>query len=155
MHEFGVLSTTSKVDPHISMIDDATKRALFNDIHRDIAEISAKTVERIPESITDLVYPPNAEFTPEERAALQQLQLSKDARSGLQKLVAEACSGVMFGFFALTDGVADPSTGDFPVWLGVSLTPKPDEDEPMLHDEFYSSYWDYKEEFTIPSTPVF
>jgi len=126
------------------MIDDATKRALFIDIHRDIAEASAKAVERIGQSGTGLVYPPNAEFTHAERAALEQMQLSDAARSGLQKLVAEACSTVMFRFFELADGVADPTTGDFAVWLGVSLAPKPAEDEPMLHDEFYESYWNYR-----------
>ena len=42
------------------------------------------------------------------------------------------------------DGVADPYTGDFDVWHGVSFCPK-ETNEAMLHDELYASFWDYEE----------
>jgi hypothetical protein len=125
------------------MINDATRQA-FIDIHRDIHDVAAKTIARIPQAIGELVYPPNAKFTSDEIAALQNLELSEAAHSALQKLVVEASSTVMFQFFTLLDGVADPTTGKFDPWLGVLLVAKPDEDEPMLHDEFYESYWNYK-----------
>ena len=106
------------------MIDDATQQALFIDIHRDIHDVAAKTVARIPNAVGELVYPPNAEFTPAELTALQHLQLSEAARSALQKLVAEASSTIVFQFLSLLDGVADPTTGKFEQWLGVSLAVK-------------------------------
>jgi hypothetical protein len=126
------------------MIDDAARRALFIDIHRDIHDVATKTASCIPDAVDKLIYPPNAEFTRAELSALRKLQLAAAARSALAKLVAAACSTVMFQFFTLLDGVADPSTGDFDPWLGASLAPKPEEDEPMLHDEFHESYWSYK-----------
>jgi hypothetical protein len=126
------------------MNDDATRQALFIDIHRDIHDVAAKTIARIPQAIGELVYPPNAKFTSDELVALQNLELSEAACSALQKLVAGASSIVVFQFFTLLDGVADPTTGKFNPWLGVSLVAKLGEDEPMFHDEFYESYWNYK-----------
>ena len=127
------------------MIDEATQRALFIDLHRDIHDVSAKTVARIPNAINEVIYPPDGQLTLSEKNALRELQLSDAARSGLQKLIAEASSTVVFNLFALIDGVADPSTGKFDPWLGISLAPKSEEDEPMLHDEFYESYWSYNQ----------
>jgi hypothetical protein len=133
------------VGPSAEVIDEQTRRALFIDIHRDIHDVAAKTVTRVPDAIGDLIYPLNGELTSAELAALKELKLSEAARSGLQKLIIEASSTVMFRFFELLDGVADPTTGNFSPWLGVSLAAKSSQDEPMLHDELYDSWWNYKE----------
>lgn len=129
------------------MIDEATAKALLIDIHREIRDVAIKTTNSIAESTCDLVYPPNEEFTPEEVAALRELRLPIASRTALEKIIADAASSVIFHFFALVDGVADPATGDFTNWLGVSFVPKIEENTPMLHDEFFDSYWDYKDHF--------
>jgi hypothetical protein len=43
----------------------------------------------------------------------------------------------------MMDGVADPEA-DVGDWPGVTLASKGEDDEDMLHDEFYESWWDYK-----------
>ncbi len=126
------------------MIDEATRNAIFIDIHASVARASAWVLETLGRE--DPRYPPEGGLTAEERQALADMQLSPRARSGLRKLVASACVTPVFDFLCLLDGVADPETGSFDPWLGLTLAPKPEEDEPMLHDELYESYWLYKEQ---------
>jgi len=125
------------------MIKKELRDALFIEIHKAIEE-SAESVAQLQTS--HLSYPPGVELTPEETAALQTLNLSAVARSALRRLAANACSYPLFQFFCLLDGVADPESEPDDVWLGATLAEKPDEDEPMLHDEFYESYWLWKED---------
>ena len=121
------------------MIDKATRNALFLDVHNAITESAESVVEL---DAADLAYPPGVELTADEAHALSLIQLTEPAKSGLRKLVANACSNPIFQFFSLLDGVADPSVDLQDVWLGATLEVNTsDEDEPMLHDEFFESYW--------------
>ena len=126
------------------MIEKQIRDALFLEIHKAIEESAQSVVSQLQSS--GLSYPPGAELTPDEMAALSSLTLSEAAKSGLRKVVADACAYPLFHFFTLLDGVADPETDLGGVWLGASIAEKPEEDEPMLHDELYESYWLYKKE---------
>lgn len=124
------------------MVDEATLKALFIEIHKSVHRAAADALNFA--SFSDPIYPPEGGLTQEEKDALQALELSPHEKSGLHKLIRHACVTPVFDLFCLFDGVADPETGKFDPWLGLTLAPKPEEDEPMLHDALYESYWDYK-----------
>ena len=127
------------------MIDKETQKALFIEIHRAIEEAASSVIKDLEGSGQELkvTYPPGyAPLTPEEKVAIQNLKLSPEARSGLKKIILDAASYPLFQLFALMDGVADPETGSFDVWRGISFCPK--EETLMLHDELYGSFWDYE-----------
>jgi hypothetical protein len=97
-----------------------------------------------------VVYPPidystGAQLSSAETAAIVGMSLSSDARSGLEKLVADAVAAAFFRFFCLLDGVADPQVREVDDWFGAVLAAPPDGDRPMLHDELFGSYWRYRE----------
>ena len=97
-----------------------------------------------------VTYPPmdstGAQLSSAETAAIVGMSLSTEARSGLEKLVADAAAAAFFRFFCLLDGVADPEVREVDDWFGAVLTAPPnDEDRPMLHDELFDSYWRYRE----------
>lgn len=125
------------------MIEKTTRDALFKEIHKAIDEATESVVTQLQDA--DLSYPPGAELNQDESAALSSLELSEPAKSGLRKLVADACSYPLFHFFSLLDGVTSPNADLGEVWLGAAISEKGEEDEPMLHDELYESYWLYKE----------
>jgi hypothetical protein len=88
-----------------------------------------------------LTYPPGVEFSPQETAALRELAITSDAATGLVKLATSACAGPIFQLLTLLDGVADPQAETSDTWLGADLTLPGDGDRPMIHDEFFDSYW--------------
>ena len=126
------------------MIDDRTRAALFEEIHRAIAESAAATVASVGTAAAPTItYPPDESLTDGEVAALRALVLSSDAASGVRKLFAEACSYPIFHLCSLLDGVSDPRSCSGH-WSGLVLVPRTADAEPMLHDEFYASYADHK-----------
>jgi hypothetical protein len=124
------------------MVDETTLKALFIEIHKSVHRASEEALNF--GSCSDWIYPPDGGLTQQEKDSLKALKLSPDAKSGLHKLIRHACVSPIFDLFCLIDGVGDPETGNFDPWLGLTLAPKPDEYEPMLHDELYESYHDYK-----------
>ncbi len=124
------------------MVNERTRLALLLEVHLAIAEAASSVLDRIGNSTVrvDLAYPPNAKVSDAEQTALQNLSLDPEARSALRKVVADACSGAFFRTFAVIDGVGDPADWSGGTWLGVSLAPKAEDDEAMLHDEFFDSY---------------
>ena len=134
------------------MIDPKIQTALLVELHRSIAQAASRTVNSLgnPDASPDLGYPPNEELTFYEREALRSLKLSDHARTGLAKMVGSASADAVFHFFSVLDGVVDlPEYLDEErvykgVWTGVALTQQKGEYEPMLHDDFYESYWAYK-----------
>ncbi len=126
------------------MLNNVIRNAILAEVHRAIHEAASSCVAALENP--NITYPPNEELTPAERSALAALFLSAEARSGMQKLLADTASYPLFHLFALMDGVGDPV--DFPgEWTGLSLSVKED-DEPMLHDDFCESYWDFAESRT-------
>ena len=96
------------------MIDPKMIKALFYETHKAIKESSADVVNNLAE--VEVAYPPGSELTVSEIAALKTLELSPDAKSGLQKLISDACSYPSFHLFSLMDGVADPESDDLGDW---------------------------------------
>jgi hypothetical protein len=98
---------------------------------------------------TTLSYPPNEEgrLTDEELAALARLRLEPAARSALRKIVRDAASSPLFQLFCLLDAVGAPELTSVTPWLAVNLAPAKG-DRPMMHDEFFDSYWSYLEKRT-------
>ncbi len=125
------------------MIEKTIRDALFKELHKAIDE-SAEYVCRLDAS--GLAYPPGVELSSEESEAITSLQLSDAAKAALRKLVTDACSAPLFHFFSLLDAVADPEAELDEMWMGATIEAKNDEeDEPMLHDELFGSYWLYKD----------
>lgn len=97
-----------------------------------------------------VVYPPvdatGPQLTPAETAAIATLPLSFEARSGLEKLVADAAAAAFFRFFCLLDGVGDPEVERVHPWHGaIFAEPANLADRAMLHDQFFDSYFRYRE----------
>ncbi len=120
-------------------------------IHSLLLETHAAIEAAAEDSISNLTspevgYPPNAGFTDSELTALKKLNLSEDAKTGLIKLIRDACSYPVFHLLSLMDGVTDPDSSDLDEWEGVSLSPKQEDDEDgeMMHEAFFDSYWDYE-----------
>jgi len=70
------------------MVNERTRNAILLEVHRAIAEAASSVLDRIgdPGVRADLAYPPNAEVSDSEQAALHDLALGREARSGLRKL---------------------------------------------------------------------
>jgi hypothetical protein len=131
------------------MTREEIQRALFLEMHKEIEEATAVGLSWFgsTQQGADVTYPPGETLTAEEKAALKNLELSPAARSAVKKIVTDIASAPLFHLFSLMDGVADPESGNFELWLGADFAEKPlepDGEEVMLHDEFYSSYWEYK-----------
>ncbi len=127
-----------------------TRKALFIEIHKTAERVTLEALDF--SSIPSQLYPPEGGMTPEERLALQSLNLSPAAKSGLAKIIRHASITPVFDLLTLIDGVADPEIGDFKPWLGIrlSLNSVDDTDDTgnshmMWHDELYDSYWAYKD----------
>ena len=123
------------------MINADIRNALFMEIHKAIEECS-KSVSNL--NTSDLCYPPDIKLTIGENKALSSLHLSNEAKSGLRKLVADACSYPIFHFLSLLDAVTDPDVELDDVWLGATIEPVTDSEaennDMMLHDQFYETY---------------
>lgn len=128
------------------MTDEETKAFLI-DVHRaiedQVADIAHKLVRGVVEDVT---YPPNGGFTADEFRALQALHECRTPalESAFRKLMADAAAGVVFELFCLIDGVGDPQNfaGD---WETYQITAARDDRHEMLHDEFYATYWDWRD----------
>jgi len=79
------------------MISKKLREALFKEIHKSIEESTETLISDLHE--TAISYPPGNELTNEEKAALGNLNLSNAAKTGLEKLVADACAYPLFHFF--------------------------------------------------------
>ncbi|MFP7155546.1 hypothetical protein SFC34_06845 [Priestia aryabhattai] len=98
-------------------------------------------------------------LTDEESLGLSKENLSPASIKAIEKIVKDNMMGLFFDFMCLVDGVSDPNDIEIDnggVWLGLQIKPKhllseqelEDEDnELMLHDEVYNSYWDWKDQF--------
>lgn len=129
------------------MIKKSILNAILKDVHQNIDISATQVVDKFEN--TEMAYPPGVELTAEEKAALSLIYLSDFAKSGLKKLIADACSTPLFHLFCQFDGVGDPSIELDEVWLGIRLTQKKiDDEEPeeeFLHDDFFETSWLYKD----------
>ena len=130
----------------MNLSEDNTK-AILLDIHQDIDEYADHAISIIFGDNNDaLSYPPNIVFTADEITALKKLNSSDNLKSVLKKIIADNSAGVVFNLLNNIDGTTDPKNIS-DNWHGVALVDRdPDLDEDsanFLHDEFYSTYWDW------------
>jgi hypothetical protein len=131
-------------------LSESNSKALLLDIHDDI-ELYANNATSIIFSSTNesLTYPPNIELTGEEIQALNNVIFSDNLKSALKKIIADNSANVVFNLLNNIDGTTDPKRSDD--WTGVRLIDADEnynneETENFLHDEFYSIYWDWKDD---------
>ena len=84
------------------------------------------------------------DLTEKEISALNAQKFTDESISAIEKIVRDNIMGAFHSAFCLLDGVSDPvSENEEDIWVGLKLEEKQDEDEEFLHDELYSSYWDW------------
>ena len=133
------------------MIPERVRVALMIEIHSAIAVSTSRLMSVLGnvDAEPEVHYPPNAELSIYEREALRSLKLNPFASSAIEKLVRGAMSYPTFHLLSLLDGVADlPQVIDGDsvydgVWKGLSLVEREAGSQPMLHDEFYQTFWDF------------
>ena len=121
------------------MRTESPMRQLWPDIHRSLREASEVLANSVgqPQSKLDLAYPPGAELSSAEAKALQDLPLSGIARKG--RCICLPRASIPSLRPARRGCGSDCCQRE--VWSGVDLVPASEEDRPMLHDEFFESYW--------------
>jgi hypothetical protein len=125
-------------------METESHRAVFAEVHKAIDEAAQAAVDSL--SLTGKpspTYPPGVELTTEELNLLSGIVLTTAEREVLKKIIADACSYPLFHMLSILDGVTAPYVIEIPDWTGGVLGTS--EDGPMLHDEFFDTYWDYEE----------
>jgi hypothetical protein len=129
-------------------LSDNNRNALLLSLHKlieEYADTQAKSIFQGEKS--SVSYPPNGGLSEAEEQALKQLQGNELLMTALRKLFASNSAGVFFSFFSVIDGVAEPDVDDGN-WSEVLLIDKPEDfedDVQFLHDEFLSTYWDWRD----------
>ncbi|MFH2009256.1 MAG: hypothetical protein ABI333_21885 [bacterium] len=127
------------------------RKTLLLEMHRIVDEAAEQTVEGLGSDFdaSSIVYPPKPVLDDAEVSAIRALPLSRETRTALRAIVANACSSAFFQLLCLVDGVGDPEVQEIEEWYGARLMPvEPDDDsedaEMMWHDELFESYWEYE-----------
>jgi hypothetical protein len=125
------------------------RSTLLIHLHKSIEESANTNANHIIHGrLNQLInYPPNGGLTEKEIDALEELKGKEELKSALRKILASTTADVFFDIFNIIDGTADPDPGTGK-WTEVMLVDKPedlDEDVEFLHDDFYGTYWDWKE----------
>lgn len=122
-------------------------RQLFlREIHNIIKEYS-EVGEQLKQPPKELSWE-EFNLTKNEISALDAQKFTDESISAIEKIVRDNIMGAFHSAFCLLDGVSDPvSENDEGIWVGLKLEEKQEdeEDEEFLHDELYSSYWDWHE----------
>lgn len=93
-------------------------------------------------------------LTVTELNALKAQQFTPESISGIEKIVRDNLMATFFEVFCILDGVGDPNESLMEpdeVWLGLKLTEVKYNEEgeeevtEFLHDEFFSTYQEWKE----------
>ena len=120
------------------MLEEIDRHALFQEMHRAIEETATVTARNLMRGTSELTYPPNCGFSPDETSALQSLKNTPAMERAIRKVIADAAAYPIFHLLSIADGVADQPEID-----GVSAEDKTAV-ELMLHDGFYESYWAWR-----------
>ncbi len=130
-------------------LSEENRKTLLINIHKSIEEAASTTANNIFHGrFNQLInYPPNGGLTENEVKVIEELKGSEDLKSALRKLFASTTSDVLFDFFNIIDGTSDPDpgTGQWSEVMIIDKSEDPDSDVEFLHDDFYGSYWDWKE----------
>jgi hypothetical protein len=130
-------------------LSQENRNTLLINLHKSIEENSDATANHVFHGrFNQLInYPPNGGLTEDELRAIDQLKGNEQLKSALRKLFASSASDVLFDLFNVTDGTSDPDPGTGE-WSEVMIVDKPedfDDHYEFLHDDFYATYWDWKE----------
>ena len=134
-------------------LSENNKKSLLVSIHQLIEENASNTADELEQKRTNhlINYPSNGGFTELERLELEQLEFNPTLKSALRKIFASNTADTFFSFLNIIDGTIDP-TVEYDEWEDVMLVDFNEENEidSMLHDDFYETYWDWKEKRTDP-----
>lgn len=130
-------------------LSPANKTTLFIHLHKSIEEAANTSANHIMHGrYNQLInYPPNGGLTENEIRSLEELRGNENLKSALRKILASTTADVFFDVFNVIDGTADPDPGSGQ-WTELMLVDKPeyfDGNADFLHDDFFSTYWDWKE----------
>ena len=130
-------------------LSEENKKTILIHLHKSIEVASNTTANHIFHGRSNKLinYPPNGGLTENEIKAIEDLKGNEDLKSALRKLFASTTSDVLFDFFNLVDGTSDPDPGGAE-WREIMIVDKPEDfedDVEFFHDDFYGSYWDWKE----------
>lgn len=130
-------------------LSEHNNKTLMLSLHKSIEEYADyASTQLMKGETTDLLnYPPNCGFTDGEQKALEKLRNDQELKSALRKILAENSASVIFDLMNHIDGTTDPSE-NLGEWTQVCFVDRSDEIEApdeMLHDNFYGTYWDWKE----------
>lgn len=131
-------------------MEDAKRQALLLEVHEAIREQAELLTKQLCGDLEapSISYPPGAELTGEELAALKAMNLPDSVAPAIQKLAADAMSSAFFRFFSVLDAVGDPVHHDGE-WLPLTLTESPDDEQaPMWHHDHFETYWTWHESRT-------
>lgn len=123
-----------------------SKQLFLRELHNIIKEYS-EIGEQLKQPPKEL---PWEEFnlTKDEINSLRTQEFTDESISAIEKIVRDNIMGAFHSAFCLLDGVSDPVLeDDDDMWFGLKLVEKQEEEEEedFLHDELYSSYWDWQE----------
>lgn len=129
-------------------LSNENKLTLLLSLHQSIEESANSSANDIQHGRTNQLinYPPNGGFTEDETIELEKLKNNQILKSALRKVIASSISDTLFELFNIIDGTTDPAT-EVGEWSEVMLVDFDEENEvdSMLHDEFFETYWDWKE----------
>lgn len=125
-------------------MNEASQLAVFAEVHKAITESAKAAVSLLGGTARPgISYPPGVAVSAAEAAQLAALDLSPEARTALEKVIADACSHPVLQLLSLLDGTTEPEVIKLRRWEGGSLGEI--EGDTMLHDEFLEAYGDYQE----------
>ena len=134
-------------------LSENNKKSLLVSVHQLIEESANHTVNDLENKRINRIidYPSNGGFTESEKSELEKLEVNSDLKSALRKVLASNTADVFFSFLNIVDGTADP-TIEYGDWQDVMLVDFDEENDmdSMLHDDFYETYWDWKEKRPNP-----
>lgn len=134
-------------------LSDNNKKTLLVSIHQMIEESASYIVNDLEHKrINRLIkYPSNGGLTDSEKIELEKLEINPALKSALRKVFASNTADVIFSLLNVIDGTADPSV-EFGEWQEVMLVDFDEDNEldSMLHDDFFGTYWDWKEKRPNP-----
>ena len=134
-------------------LSENNKKSLLVSVHQLIEESANHTVNDLENKRINRIidYPSTGGFTESEKPELEKLEVNSDLKSALRKVLASNTADVFFSFLNIVDGTADP-TIEYGDWQDVMLVDFDEENDmdSMLHDDFYETYWDWKEKRPNP-----
>jgi hypothetical protein len=129
-------------------LSEENKMSLLVSIHKLIEINSDYSADSIENNTLDQLinYPPNGGQTESEKLELSKLEGNTLLKSALRIVMASNVSDVFFGFLNILDGTSDPLI-EYEKWSEVMLIDFSEQKEvdSMLHDDFFGTYWDWKE----------